>query len=159
RLTGSYAGAFGATQFMPSSYRAYAVDADGDGKRDVWHSAADIIASVAHYFHRHGWQHGRPVACWLPWRTSLTLRAKQGLRAFTSLRSLRSALPDLPDRWRDTDQVAVIAVVMREGEQRMALVHRNFYVITRWNRSYHYALACSELAARLGCVDCRVAEV
>ncbi len=61
-VTGSYAGAMGLGQFMPSSYREYAVDLDGDGRRDLWSSMPDIIGSVANYLHRHGWEAGQPVA-------------------------------------------------------------------------------------------------
>ena len=60
-LKGSYAGAMGYGKFMPSSYRAYAVDYDGDGVADIWTNADDAIASVANYFLRHGWQPGAPV--------------------------------------------------------------------------------------------------
>ena len=60
-ITGSYAGAMGMGQFMPSSYREYSVDFDGDGSRDLWRSTADVIGSVANYLHRHGWQRGQPV--------------------------------------------------------------------------------------------------
>lgn len=96
-LKGSYAGAFGATQFIPTSYRDFAVDADGDGKRDVFHSARDIAASVANYFHRHGWQAGRPVAYWLPvdikigepWRQ----RATGPLRHWVRLAELKPSCP------------------------------------------------------------------
>ncbi len=61
-VKGSYAGAMGLGQFMPSSYREYAVDLDGDGRRDLWSSLDDIIGSVANYLHRHGWQYGAPIA-------------------------------------------------------------------------------------------------
>ena len=60
--TGSYAGAMGYGQFIPSSYRHYAVDFDGDGKRDLWENKMDIIGSVANYFKEHGWKTGEPVA-------------------------------------------------------------------------------------------------
>jgi len=60
-ITGSYAGAMGMGQFMPSSYREYAVDFDGDGSRDLWRSTPDVVGSVANYLHRHGWQPGQPV--------------------------------------------------------------------------------------------------
>ena len=67
---GSYAGAMGGGQFMPSSYRAYAVDGDGDGRRDLWGSWDDVIASVANYLAKHGWRAGEPVvvpaSLWFP---------------------------------------------------------------------------------------------
>ena len=58
---GSYAGAMGRPQFMPSSFRAYAVDATGDGKRDIWNNWADVAGSVANYFVEHGWRSGEEV--------------------------------------------------------------------------------------------------
>ncbi|WP_312854336.1 lytic murein transglycosylase [Paludibacterium denitrificans] len=61
QLKGSYAGAMGWPQFMPSSYRKWAVDFDGDGHRDIWNNPADAIGSVAHYFQLHGWRHGDDV--------------------------------------------------------------------------------------------------
>ncbi|MDX8401306.1 MAG: lytic murein transglycosylase [Mariprofundaceae bacterium] len=158
-ITGSYAGAFGATQFIPSSFRAYAVDEDGDGRRDVWHSIPDILGSVANYFHRHGWEAGRPVARWLPAGS-----ASQAIRRLATDRLDRwqrlDALP-LPRRlrpgapWRADDRVAVIEMAP-EGGPRLALVHHNFHVITRWNRSWNYAMATAEVAAMLGCRTCAV---
>jgi len=146
---GSYAGAFGTTQFIPSSYRAYAVDADGDGRRDVWDSPADIIASVGHYFHRHGWKHGRPCAHWLDVSSELEPLAKVGFKQWQPLSDLRALLPALPDQWLDNDKVAIIEMQPQQG-RRFALVHYNFYVITRWNRSYNYAMAATEVATMLG---------
>lgn len=151
-LKGSYAGAFGATQFIPTSYRDFAVDADGDGKRDVFGSQKDIAASVANYFQRHGWQSGRPVAYWLPmdvkvgkqWRK----RAGGHLKHWVRLAELRDILPYIPAPWRDDDKVSIIEMQTRHGKQ-LALVHYNFYVITRWNRSYNYAMAITEVAAML----------
>jgi len=155
QLYGSYAGAFGITQFIPSSYLAYAVDGDGDGRRDVWHSHADAIASVGNYFRRHGWQPGRPIAHWLPLQVpaAIAARADEGMKHFSPLASLRRVLPPLPKGWRDEDEVAVIWLEPTEG-RRAVLVHRNFYVITRWNRSANYAMAVAELAGSLGCAHC-----
>ncbi|MDX8405140.1 MAG: lytic murein transglycosylase [Mariprofundus sp.] len=153
---GSYAGAFGTTQFIPSSFRAYAVDADGDGRRDVWDSAEDIIASVGNYFHRHGWQQGRPCAHWLPVSTVLQAHAKAGFKQWQKLADIRELLPALPPRWHDDDKVAIIDMHPQQG-RRFALVHYNFYVITRWNRSYNYAMSATEVAAMLGGVSFAVA--
>ncbi len=150
-LRGSYAGAFGITQFIPSSYLAYAADGDGDGKRDVWHSHADAIASVARYFHAHGWRAHRPVAEWLPRDTNPSLAGD--LRDFQPLRALRHKLPRLHLPWLGGDRVAVLRFETDTGA-RLALVHQNFYVITRWNRSSNYAMAVAELAAALGCKRC-----
>ncbi|HXH72728.1 MAG TPA: lytic murein transglycosylase B [Mariprofundaceae bacterium] len=155
-VMGSYAGAFGATQFIPSSYRGYAVDADKDGRRDVWNSPADIIGSVANYFSRHGWQRGRPVAHWLPTRKSIfEERARENFSHWTPLADLRRYIHTVPPMWQDDDKVAVIEMQTSTGMQ-YALVQNNFYVITRWNRSYNYAMATTEIAAMLGCKTCAV---
>ncbi len=154
---GSYAGAFGATQFIPSSYRHYAVDADGDGRRNVWDSPADIIHSVANYFHLHGWDAGRPVARWmpaLPEQPGLDRLRQAGIRQWQTLGRVRGLLPSLPSAWHDDDRVSLVSLETAQGRKE-ALIHYNFYVITRWNHSYNYAMAASELAAMLGCGLCR----
>jgi len=153
---GSYAGAFGTTQFIPSSYRAYAVDADGDGKRDVWNSPADIINSVANYFTKHGWDGSRPVAHWLGIKNppkELAEHAKQGFKGWVQLSEIRHQLPKLDKRWKDDDKVTLIEMTTKKGKE-IALVHYNFYVITRWNRSYNYAMAITELAELMDCKAC-----
>jgi len=160
KVLGSYAGAFGATQFIPSSFRAYAVDEDGDGKRDVWNSVPDIIGSVANYFHEHGWSHGRPVAFWLhgqkkAYSGKIRARAEAGFKTWSPLAELRHKLPKLPAIWQDDDKVALIEMQTEHG-QRIALIHYNFYVITRWNRSYNYAMATTEVASMFGCETCNV---
>ena len=158
-INGSYAGAFGTTQFIPSSYRGYAVDADRDGRRDVRESPTDIISSVANYFHRYGWDRNRPVALWLdhlPYNPLSRTMLKDETREWRNLGDIRNKLAlKLPDSWRDDDRVALIQRVTDKGK-RTALVHRNFYVITRWNRSYNYAMAITELAHMLGCSLCEV---
>jgi len=154
---GSYAGAFGTTQFIPSSYRAYAVDADGNGKRDVWNSPTDIINSVANYFHVHGWNGAQPLAYWLSnaeTNTALKQRAQEGFKHWQPLKDLRSSLPALDSRWQDDDKVTLIEMTTKQGD-KVALVDYNFYVITRWNRSYNYAMAATELAAMMGCEKCQ----
>ncbi|MDQ6972284.1 MAG: lytic murein transglycosylase B [Mariprofundaceae bacterium] len=156
---GSYAGAFGTTQFIPSSYRHFAVDADGDGHRDVWDSTPDILASVGNYFHEHRWKAGKPVALWLPQpvsRQAYSLReqAKKGLKNWKTVADFSKDLPALPEAWSSDDKVTIIEMETRRGRE-LALVHYNFYVITRWNRSYNYAMAITELSDLLGCELCQ----
>lgn len=156
---GSYAGAFGTTQFIPSSFRHFAVDANGDGRRDVWDTPADIIASVANYFHAHHWQADKPVAFWLPptpghKQPALDLQARMGFRDWKTVGDFAAHLPTLPAAWHKDDKATIIEMQTDKGRQ-LALVHYNFYVITRWNRSYNYAMAITELAAMLGCELCR----
>ncbi len=160
KVMGSYAGAFGTTQFIPSSYRAYAVDANGDGKRDVWNSAADIINSVGNYFHLHGWDASGPVARWmphLPQTAALEHLRKSGMRDWKKLGEIRKDLPALPPAWKNSDRVTLIEMDTKTG-RRTALIHYNFYVITRWNRSYNYAMAITELAGMMGCERCKPGE-
>ncbi|MDQ6998244.1 MAG: lytic murein transglycosylase [Mariprofundus sp.] len=155
-LKGSYAGAFGSIQFIPTSFRAYAVDEDGDGIRDVFHSKPDIIASVANYFKRHHWQHNRPSAFWLPMETKLTPEwqqiAKGKLKHWVTLADLRQSMPEIfnaiPQPWRDSDKVSIIEMETKQG-MRFALVHYNFKVIMRYNPSFNYAMAVTEIAAML----------
>ncbi|ATX81797.1 membrane-bound lytic murein transglycosylase B [Mariprofundus ferrinatatus] len=155
-LKGSYAGAFGAIQFIPTSFRDYAVDEDGDGVRNVFDSKPDIIASVANYFREHGWQHGRPSAYWLPAGTKLTTewrkQAKGKLEKWVTLAELRKTMPKLfdpiPLPWQDDDKVSIIEMQTKHGKQ-FALVHYNFQVIMRYNSSYNYAMAVTEIAAML----------
>jgi len=155
-LKGSYAGAFGSIQFIPTSFRDYAVDEDGDGVRDVFHSKPDIIASVANYFKRHHWQHGRPTAYWLPIDTKLNNNWKKissgKLKHWVTLAELRQAMPQIfsaiPATWHDDDKVSIIEMQTDKGKQ-LALVHYNFYVIMRYNPSFNYAMAVTEIAAML----------
>ena len=154
-LKGSYAGAFGSIQFIPTSFRDYAVDEDGDGVRDVFNSKQDIIGSVANYFQKHGWQHGRPSAHWLPVGTTLTTKWKKHvssgkLKEWSTLAELRKEMPktfnNIPLPWLNNDKVSIIEMKTKKGKQ-LALVHYNFKVIMRYNPSFNYAMAVTEIAA------------
>ncbi|HXQ63475.1 MAG TPA: lytic murein transglycosylase B, partial [Steroidobacteraceae bacterium] len=146
---GSYAGAMGAPQFMPRSYRAYAVDGDGDGRIDLWNSWPDIIESVAHYFVVHGWHAGEPVAAvadlWYPDVEDLPAGHLELSEQIGSLRSkgvlLDSTLPD--------DAPAVFVALRDAAGPTYRVGFHNFWVITRYNRSSMYALAVCELAAAI----------
>ena len=155
-LKGSYAGAFGAIQFIPTSFRDYAVDENGDGIRDVFNSKQDIIASVANYFKKHHWQHNRPSAYWLPIDSKLTpdweKKSKGKLKHWVTLAELRQSMPavfnSIPQPWLDSDKVSIIEMKTKQGMQ-LALVHYNFKVIMRYNPSFNYAMAVTETAAML----------
>jgi len=160
-VLGSYAGAFGTTQFIPTSYRAYAVDADGDGKRDVWNTPKDIIFSVANYFSRHKWDDAKPVAHWIakPLPSKLVKQAlKDETREWRALADFTKVGIKKPNsQWSNDDQVALVTRKTDKGV-RTLLLGRNFHTITRWNRSWNYALAATELAFMLGNDKCEVGK-
>jgi membrane-bound lytic murein transglycosylase B len=148
-LLGSYAGAMGRAQFMPRSYRTWAVDGDGDGKRDLWGSWPDVIASVANYLADHGWRAGEPVAA----QASLWFPDDRGLAA--GKLAPDATVKSLRDRGLafETDQAAnapalFIKVDGVDGPELRAGFH-NFGVITRYNRSVLYALAVEDLGRRI----------
>jgi membrane-bound lytic murein transglycosylase B len=149
RVRGSYAGAMGVGQFIPSSYRAYAVDFDGSGSRDLWRSLPDALASVANYLAVHGWDTGRPVV--LPVRA-----VPDGLDADFPVRPAHT-LADLADMgiaFDDAGLPAETAATLIELDGEDGPEHwvglNNFYVITRYNRSPLYAMAVAQLAERIG---------
>jgi membrane-bound lytic murein transglycosylase B len=146
-VTGSYAGAMGLGQFMPSSYREYAVDLDGDGRRDLWSSMADIIGSVANYLHRHGWEPGQPVTypAIVSDDADMTLVTKRDYKPKKSVTEIagggfKSAEPV------SGETLAAVAGLEEEDGYHYWLTFKNFYVITRYNRSPLYAMAVFELS-------------
>jgi membrane-bound lytic murein transglycosylase B len=154
-VTGSYAGAMGLGQFMPSSYREYAVDLDGDGRRDLWSSMSDVIGSVANYLHRHGWRQGQPVAypAVVAADADLALVARGDFKPKLTLAELGAAGFALPvptsgatagETAGDTP-AAVVRLEEKEGDRHW-ISFDNFYVITRYNRSPLYAMAVFELS-------------
>jgi membrane-bound lytic murein transglycosylase B len=138
---GSYAGAMGKPQFMPSSYRFYAVDFTGKGQRDLMHSDHDAIGSVANYFHRHGWQKSRAVAQPAVIAGShykqLAINSKTPNYALKRLLAdgvrPRGALLDHPNK------AGLMEFTTQTGRE-FWLAYPNFYVITRYNSSPQYAL-------------------
>jgi len=148
RVRGSYAGAMGIPQFMPSSYRAYAVDFDGDGRRDLWRNASDTIGSVANYLKAYGWHADQPVA----------MRAHLQQDAAANFSELRSselepvhsleefqALGIVPTQPLPAETQVALHAVDVNGEPELWLGLNNFYVITRYNHSLFYALAVYQL--------------
>jgi membrane-bound lytic murein transglycosylase B len=147
--TGSYAGAMGRPQFMPSSYRAYAVDSTNDGKRDIWNNWSDVIGSVANYFVRHKWHRDEPVVTSASlgdqWDRDIpenTLKPKETVESLSQQGVVFAT--DLAG-----DQVSqLVTLVGSDGEEYWVGFH-NFFVITRYNRSVMYALAAHQLGQEI----------
>lgn len=144
-LQGSYAGAIGIPQFMPSSYRAYAVDFDGDGKADLAGNPVDAIGSVANYLARHDWADGAPV----------TLRADVGGGAPATDRRPQRQVAELKaigvtpmGPAEDSAKAAVLKFEAADGAEYW-LGFQNFFVIKRYNNSNFYAMAVSQLASEI----------
>lgn len=143
---GSYAGAMGLGQFMPSSYRHYAVDFDDDGKRDIWENPEDAIGSIANYLAEHGWQPGEPMVH--PALTEDEIDESVldgGLKPSFSRDQLVTAGFDADSMPEGDDELAVIALTQRDGEEYW-LGRQNYYAITRYNHSRMYAMAVIQLA-------------
>lgn len=148
-LKGSYAGAMGYGQFIPSSFRAYAVDFDGDGLRDIWTNETDAIGSVANYFSVHGWQPGQPTVELVTLRADADLASIDALANSTltpeqtvaSLAAMGFEVGDL-----DPQQSAALFRMALEDDAEYWLGLQNFYVITRYNRSRLYSLAVHQLS-------------
>ncbi|SMG62166.1 murein hydrolase B [methanotrophic bacterial endosymbiont of Bathymodiolus sp.] len=143
---GSYAGAMGMPQFMPSSYRNFAADYEGDGKRDIWTNPADAIASVANYFAKHHWQAGKEIAFPV---TATGEQYKQalskGLKPDIKAVQLRALQVQLPAQIADDELLKLLSFEQEKGNDLWVGLE-NFYVITRYNHSPLYALAVLQLS-------------
>lgn len=147
-VQGSYAGAMGIPQFIPSSYRAYAVDFDGDGRRDLLGNVADAIGSVASYLGRHGWRQGAliaaPASVEGDGHEAFTGR---GLEPDATIGDLRGAGVTVHgDGLADEMPVALHRYRLADGTSELWATLHNFYVITRYNRSRLYTMAVYQLA-------------
>jgi membrane-bound lytic murein transglycosylase B len=148
KARGSYAGAMGIPQFLPSSFRRYAVDFDGDGKRDLM-TVADAIGSVANYYREFGWQTGGTVlvpVTVIGADTEALLKA--GIKPHLKVAELKR-LGVTPVATVEEGAEAALFTAETESGPRYWLGLNNFYVITRYNRSVNYALAVYELAREL----------
>ncbi|WP_227869276.1 lytic murein transglycosylase B [Nitrosospira lacus] len=148
-IRGSYAGAIGIPQFMPSSYRRYAVDFDGDGKVDLAGSTADAIGSVANYLKSFGWETGGTVV--VPAMVngenyrSILFAGSKPLHTVEEIRKLGvMTRADIPH-----DHPATLLEMANNGGNEYWLGFNNFFVITRYNRSVHYAMAVWQLAEEI----------
>jgi len=146
-IKGSYAGAIGAAQFMPSSYRNYAIDFDGDGRADLMDSRADAIGSVANYFKRHGWKSGEPAVSKVvfegaiyPWFRNLRIEPVLSLKQLSHY-GITPAQTN-----RDPELRAALVALDGKNGPEYRLSYNNFYVITRYNKNRKYAMAVYELS-------------
>jgi membrane-bound lytic murein transglycosylase B len=146
---GSYAGAMGLPQFMPSSFRSYAVDGDADGRRDLWNDWADVFASVGNYLKVHGWRAGEPVMVPAD-ATNARLDGIDPKLAMTeTVGSLRARGVRFETALPANAPAMLVALRVANGtEYRVGFT--NFYAITRYNRSHLYASAVSDLADAIG---------
>jgi membrane-bound lytic murein transglycosylase B len=147
--TGSYAGAMGRPQFMPSSYRAYAVDSTNDGKRDIWKNWPDVIGSIANYLVQHGWISGNPIV------TPATLGSQWGgetpantLTPEETVASLSRQGVMFSTKLSGDAKSQLITLMGDHGEEVWVAFH-NFFVITRYNHSVMYALAVHQVGQKI----------
>ncbi|MEL0068053.1 MAG: lytic murein transglycosylase B [Gammaproteobacteria bacterium] len=145
QMKGSYAGAMGYGQFMPSSYQMYAVDFDGDGKIQLVDNVQDAIGSVANYIKRHRWQPDGPTV--MP----VTVASKQadelltkGIRPNRTLDELAAAGVNIPEGFAGDTKVTFFK--LDQGEQQYWIGFQNFYVVSRYNPRVFYTKAVLELA-------------
>jgi len=146
---GSYAGAMGMTQFISSSFRSYAVDFDGDNRRDLWDSTSDAIGSVANYLSRHGWVADAQIA------SAAVVHGDNyqdivdlGLKPKTPVRELRKHGIEPALTLPDDSKAALVALETRQGQEYWIGLD-NFYVITRYNHSPLYAMAVYQLGEEI----------
>ncbi|MCH9696955.1 MAG: lytic murein transglycosylase B [Gammaproteobacteria bacterium] len=148
-LTGSYAGAMGLPQFMPSSFRNFAVDFDDDKRRDIWTNPTDTLASIANYFIKHGWLSGQPVALRLN-TDSAKLQAflTDGLKPTLKAGQLTEAGISLAPQIKSEDLVKLLEYDTEQGKEYWVGLE-NFYTITRYNHSQLYAMAVFQLSQEI----------
>lgn len=146
---GSYAGAMGRPQFMPSSYRAFAVDSSGDGKRDIWNNWADVAGSIANYFVKHGWTPGEEIVSqatlghdWHGPAPDNSLQADDTVGSLSGKGVMFAT--DLPVE----SACHLVALQGAAGDEYWVGFH-NFFVITRYNRSVMYALVVHQLGQEI----------
>ena len=144
RMVGSWAGAMGQTQFMPTSYKAYAADGDGDGKRDIWTSVPDALASTANYLHKHGWQPGQTWGYEIAPPPGAKSGQTMSLAQWRAAGAERVAGRTLPGG------AARATLFMPGGAGGPAfLMLQNYRVIKRYNNADAYALAVGHLSDRI----------
>lgn len=149
-MRGSWAGAMGQNQFMPSSFFNYAVDYDGDGHKDIWGNLPDVLASIANYLKTEGWQTGEPWghAVRLPDNFATNLASRTNKQPVMTWRQMGVTLVDGSPLPMTPAKGAIILPV--EGQPQPAfLVYKNFDVIMHWNKSTYFATTVGRLADKI----------
>ncbi|MBD1389705.1 lytic murein transglycosylase [Neiella sp. HB171785] len=149
QFQGSWAGAMGQTQFMPSSFLAFAVDHDGDGRKDIWGTQADVFASIANYLAQSGWNDdltwGRQVKLPEGFDTELAgLKTKKSLAEWQQLGVRRYDMSNLPTR-----DIEASLVLPDDAHGRAYLAYGNYDVLMKWNRSYYFVTSVGYLSDRI----------
>lgn len=151
KFVGSWAGAMGQSQFMPSSFLAYAYDFDGDGKKDIWGNQADVFASIANYLKTVGWDDsqtwGRQVKIPEDFDTKLSGLDKNKMRTLSEWQALgvrRYDGSDLPSR-----ELKASLIMPDDAKGRIYLVYENFHTLMNWNRSTYFGSAVGYLSDRI----------
>lgn len=150
-FNGSWAGAMGQSQFMPSSFMLYAVDYDGDGRKDIWNTPADVFASIANYLASEGWNGsgtwGRQVQVLENFDYNLQGLSKEKFKPLTFWQAQgvrRYNGDDLPNAKVNA------SLIMPDGKNgRIYLVYENFHTLMKWNRSSYFGIAVSYLSERI----------
>jgi membrane-bound lytic murein transglycosylase B len=150
KMVGSWAGAMGQCQFMPSSFLNFAVDHDGDGRKDIWNDKGDVFASAANYLARSGWKNdqtwGRQVRLPANFDRALAgVKTRKPLAEWRAAGVRRADGTELPSR----DLMASIVFPEENGDAAF-IVYDNFHTIMKWNRSTFFAIAVGSLAERIG---------
>jgi len=144
--TGSYAGAMGAPQFMPSAYRRYAVAAGNDQRRDLWSDWEDILASVANYLHENGWEAGQPVLAETRIDPAATFRLESRSLELNETIDTLGAHGVTVDAEMAANTPALLILAEQPDGPSYRVGFHNFYVLTRYNASARYAMAVHDLA-------------
>lgn len=143
---GSWAGAMGQSQFMPSSYLSYAVDYNNDNKIDIWSTEADVFASIANYLNKHGWNKNQPWSMEVASskKYDIDMKKKYNLAQLNNLNIFNNE-----NKLFLESSIAKIKVINNNREEKLFFVFENFYIIKKYNNSDFYALTVGKLANKI----------
>ncbi|RKQ69163.1 membrane-bound lytic murein transglycosylase B [Litorimonas taeanensis] len=150
QLTGSWAGAMGMTQFIPTTFRDYAVDFDNDGNKDLWNNRADALGSAAHYLARHGWRRNEPVMAEVSVPQGFDYSLLEGTKKTINQWIAIGVAPITGERWTADDGFLEAKMIAPGGHRGpKILTFKNFDVIKRYNNSTSYAMGITVLGEAL----------